>query len=582
MTRFEVWAPRASRVDLVLGDERHPMARRSMPHGAERGGRWELAVDGCRPGTRYGFSLDGGPPLPDPRARALPDGPDGLGEVVVLEHRWSDDAWQPPAWEGAVVVEIHVGTATAAGTFAAAAELLPALADLGATHVELMPVAPFPGRRGWGYDGVHWWGVHHAYGSPDDLSAFVDAAHRQGLAVLLDVVHNHLGPEGSVLDRFGPYHTDAHRTPWGAAINLDGPGSDEVRREILDAVRMWFLDHHLDGLRLDATHELRDDRAVHLLDELVDVAAECSATVGRPLVLTAENDRHDPALARRREDGGHGLDAVWADDLHHSIHAVLTGERLGYYADWGAPAQIADVLRHGFGFRDTWSPSRGRHHGDDPADLPDSAFVVSLQNHDQVGNRAAGERISHLVGIEHQMAAAALVLTSPFVVLLFQGEHWAASTPFPYFAQHRDPDLVAAVRAGRRREFEAFGWPPETIADPEDPDTALGAVLRWGERRRDPHRLVDRWYRSLLDVRQRHRITSRHDTRAAVIGDATVVVTRGDLFVAANLAPRDGTSVDVEVPWAVARPPLATARASRHPGEGWRLAGGSAIVVERR
>ena len=578
MTAFEVWAPAASRVDLVLDGARIPMVT-DGPSGADADGRWSVEVAGDHRGLRYGFSLDGADPLPDPRARMLPDGPLGLGQVVALEHEWRDDGWQPPPWHGAVVVEIHVGTFTPEGTFRAAADRLRPLVELGVTHVELMPITPFSGHHGWGYDGVSWWGVHAPYGTPDDLSALVDAAHGHGLGVLLDVVHNHFGPEGVALDRFGPYRTDRHSTPWGDAVNLDGPGSDAVRREICESACTWLRDHHIDGLRLDATHALRDDRAVHLLDELRAAVRHLGTELGRPFVLIAENDRSDPRIVRTPAAGGHGLDAVWADDLHHAIHAVVTGERLGYYEDFGAAEQVADVVRHGVAFRDTWSPHRGRRHGADHDEVGDDALVVALQNHDQVGNRAAGERLASSVGFEGQMAAAALVLTSPSAVLLLQGEDWAASTPFPYFADHTDPELVAAVRAGRLEEFAAFGWGPDVVADPEDEATFRSAVLRWEELDLEPHATVRRWYRDLLAVRRRHLRPSRHAAVAAVEGDAVVVVERGDLLTVANLG---STNHRFEPTGWDAASALTTPSARRGTAGAWHLEPRSAVVLERR
>jgi maltooligosyltrehalose trehalohydrolase len=528
--RAEVWAPHAAAVDLVLGDgSRH--ALEAHDDGWFRGGP-PLAA-----GDRYGFSLDGGEPLPDPRSRWQPDGVHGLSAVDdPAAHEWHDDGWAGIDLLGGVLYELHVGTFTPDGTFDAAIERLDDLVDLGVTAVELLPVAEAMGERGWGYDGVALWAPHHAYGGPAGLRRFVDAAHGRGLGVLLDVVYNHLGPEGNHLARFGPYFTDRHQTPWGPAVNLDGPGSTEVRRFLVDNALHWCTDHHLDGLRLDAVHALLDDRPVHVVAELTAAVHELGRRTGWRRWVVVEREQHEVLPLLPPDEGGWGADARWADDLHHALHAHLTGERDGYYASFGRLGDVATALLEGQ-VRD----------GDPlPDSLPATCFVTCAQNHDQVGNRAAGERLHHLTSVDAAKAAAALVLLGPGTPLLFQGEEWAASSPFPYFCDTDDRQLAAAIRDGRRAEFEAFGWPPEAIADPLAPETAAGAVLRWAERAEPPHRDVLAWYRTLVRLRADEPAVAtggRAATSVHVDDDAQcIVLRRGPVTVATRLAAT-GTAV---------------------------------------
>jgi len=486
MPAFRVWAPRARRVDVVAAGERRPMT------GAP-GGWWE--APGAEPGVRYGFSLGGAELRPDPRSSSQPDGVLGLSEVVDHDaYRWNDSGWSGRPLAGSVIYELHVGTFTREGTFEAAIEKLPHLVDLGVTSVEIMPVAEFGGDRGWGYDGAALYAPHHAYGGPDGLKRLVDACHQAGLAVLLDVVYNHLGPVGNFLAEFGPYFTERYRTPWGAAMNFDGRGSDEVRRFVVDNALMWVRDYHLDGLRLDAVHAILDQSPLHVLEQL---AAEVHAA--RPAaLLIAESDANDPRLVRPSDAGGYGLDGVWSDDWHHSVHALVTGERLGYYADFGSVEQLAKALRQAWVYDGVYSQNRGRTRGRSAAGVPSQRFVIATQNHDQVGNRAAGDRLA--AGLE---GAAALLLTSQFTLLLFQGQEWAASAPFLYFTDFSDRQLATAVREGRRREFEAFGWNPDEVPDPNDPQTFERSKLDWDEIDEPAHRAMLDRYRALLALRRR-------------------------------------------------------------------------------
>jgi maltooligosyltrehalose trehalohydrolase len=501
----------------------------------------------------YAFRLDGGEPLPDPRSAWQPAGVHGPSRAFDAgAHRWADEGFTPVPLARAVLYELHVGTFTPQGTFAAVAEHLGHLADLGVTHVELLPVAAFAGRWGWGYDGVCLYAPHPAYGSPADLQELVDRCHQAGLAVVLDVVYNHLGPEGGVLDRFGPYPSDRHRTTWGPAFNLDGEGSDEVRRFLVENATRWLRDFRFDGLRLDAVDAMVDTSAVHLLEQLRRAVDEVIADTGRPKVLIAEHGGNDPRLVRPVHGGGYGMDAVWVDDVHHSLHTAITDERVGYYRDYEGLADVARCWRAGWAFAGRWSSHRGRTIGrsflDGAGGRAGDALVACLQDHDHVGNRARGERISSTASPARHRVAAALLLTGPFVPLLFQGEEWAASTPFPYFADHSG-ELAEVVRAGRLAEFARFGWHPADVADPEDEATFRAAVLRWEELDEPEHAAMLGWYGALLALRAREpdlREPSFASTAVTVDEDARVIVVRRGAFsVAACLSPADVTEIPV-------------------------------------
>jgi len=510
--RFRVWAPKPERVDVVIEGGAHPM----VPAG---GGWWELELEHAGPGTRYLFSLDGKPGRPDPRSASQPEGMDAPSEVV--DHsafQWADGPWKGMPLPGSVLYELHTGTFSPEGTFDGAIEYLPHLVELGIDAVELMPVAEFSGSRGWGYDGVDLFAPHHTYGGPEGLKRLVDACHAAGLGVVLDVVYNHLGPAGNYLPEFGPYFSERHQTNWGDALNFDGPHSGEVRRFVVDNALAWLRDYHIDGLRLDAVHAIVDDSATHLLEQMANEVHALSARVGRSLFLIAESDLNDPRFVRSVDAGGYGLDASWADEWHHALHAILTGEREGYYQDFGSLALLGKALKQAWVYDGTWSPYRQRVHGRSPAGLPGDRFVVSTQNHDQVGNRATGERSAALMSVGRLKIAAALLLTSPFVPLLFQGEEWAAGTPFQYFTDHPDPELGRAVSEGRRSEFSSFGWEPEDVPDPQDPATFDRSKLNWrevagavqegmlGAEWSGPsgtHREILDWYRKLIALRRR-------------------------------------------------------------------------------
>ena len=499
------------------------------------------------------FSVDGGEGTPDPRSAFQPHGVHGPSQLIDhARFQWTDERWQARPLSSAIVYELHIGTFTPEGTFAGAVRRLDYLVELGVTHVELMPVTEFSGNWGWGYDGVDLYAPHHVYGSPDDLKALVDACHAHGLAVLLDVVYNHLGPSGNYLSRFGPYFTDAYHTPWGSAVNLDHAQSHEVRRFFLDNALMWLRDYHFDGLRLDAVHALFDRSAIHFLEQLADEVDRLGAHLGRHLVLIAESDLNDPRVVTCRDGGGFGLDAQWSDDFHHALHAVLTGETNGYYEDFGSFGQLAKALRQAYVYDDLPSVHRARHHGRPAIGLSGHHFLGYSQNHDQIGNRANGERLAHLVSAGRAKIGAAIVLTSAFVPMLFQGEEFASSSPFQYFTHHEDPDLAQSVSAGRRNEFAAFGWDPEDVPDPQSEETLERSKLRWDELCCQPQAEILDWYKKLIQLRRRHSCLT--DGRMSQIdvrydeGESWLAIRRGQVEVVCNLSQTTRT-----VP--VTRPP---------------------------
>ncbi|PYP81031.1 MAG: malto-oligosyltrehalose trehalohydrolase [Gemmatimonadetes bacterium] len=499
---FKVWAPRAKEVVVhVAGGAaagEHPLTRVEDERGV-----WSALVPNVVAGDRYGFRIDGGTPLPDPVSRSQPDGVHGLSEVIdPTQFAWQDGNWGGMSLPDFVIYELHVGTFTPEGTFDAIIPRLGQLAALGITAIEIMPVAEFPGARNWGYDGVHLYAPHHAYGGPEALRRLVNAAHQHGLGVVLDVVYNHVGPEGNYLDQFGPYFTDVYRTPWGRAVNYDGPGSDAVRRWAHDNAMYWICEFHVDALRLDAVQGIFDFGALAFLEELSDEVHELGRRMGRKVQLMAESDLNDPRLIRPPEHGGYGVDAQWADDVHHTIHATLTGERHGYYQDFQGIATIADVYREPFFYSWRYAPHRDRMHGRSSAGVPRQRFIVCAQNHDQVGNRPLGERLASLVPAERQRLAAALVLLSPYIPLLFMGEEYGETAPFLYFIEHGDPALVEAVRAGRRREFEALGQTAAAQIDPQSEETFARVKLDWDRRESPSGAQLLALYMDLLALRR--------------------------------------------------------------------------------
>jgi len=512
------------------------------------GGWWRADVAeaaGALPGREYGFLLDDDEQvLPDPRSRRQPRGVHQPSRFYADDFAWTDTDWPGHDLPDSVIYELHIGTFTQDGTFDAAIERLDHLVELGVTHVELLPVNDFNGEWNWGYDGVLWYAVHEAYGGPDGLKRLVDACHRRGLAVVLDVVYNHLGASGNYLTRFGPYLKTGRNT-WGDLVNLDGESAGPVREYIVDNALMWLSEFHLDALRLDAVHALEDSSDVHLLAELSTRVKALSAELGRPLVLIAESDLNDPIMFTDRGQGGqggYGLDGQWDDDVHHALHALLSGERQAYYGDFGSLSALAKVLTRAFFHDGTYSSFRGRDHGKpvDVENTPGYRFVACLQNHDQVGNRAAGDRLPTITSPGMLKVGATLLLTSPFTPMLWMGEEWAASTPWPFFTSHPEPELAEATHAGRIEEFAAHGWDVGAVVNPQDPAAFTSAKLLWSERNEPGHADMLALYRQLLRLRREHPdlADSRLD-RVEVDFDEDarwVIVHRGAFEVLANLA----------------------------------------------
>jgi maltooligosyltrehalose trehalohydrolase len=536
MHEFTIWAPYARDIAVMLENVPYPMV------GPDERGWWSVSVERAESGSDYGFVLDDDKTVyPDPRSQWQPNGVHGMSRIYdQAAFAWTDHGWQALPLGLGVIYELHVGTFTPRGTFDAAIERLDYLVELGITHVELMPVAAFPGGHGWGYDGAALFAVYESYDGPDGLKRLVDACHTRRLAVLLDVVYNHFGPVGNYSGKFGPYLTERHRTPWGGAVNFEGWGSDEVRRFFCDNALMWMRDYHIDGLRLDAVHEFVDRSARHFMEQLSEEVKKISAKLGRRLVLIAESDLNDPRVVRPREVGGYGMDAQWSDDFHHALFTVLhsgEGEK-GYYVDFGSVAKLAKALTKTFVQDGTYSRYRGRSHGRPVGNISPHRFLGYIQNHDQVGNRAIGDRIEQVVGMDLAKVAAGIVLTAPFVPMIFQGEEFAASTPFQYIADHEDPEMARAVKEGRQSEFAAFGWAPEDVPDPERVETFLRSKLNWNEVHGGPHEEMLEWYRSLIKLRRRS--SSLND---GTLGQTEVsfdeekrwlVMTRGAVIVMCN------------------------------------------------
>ena len=530
-----VWAPAASRVELVL-DGAGSRAMRAEPEGW-----WCVCVEDRV--TDYGFLVDGAGPFPDPRSRWQPKGVHGLSRRFDPEHyQWQHDAWTGRRVAGAIIYELHIGTFTPDGTLDSAADKLDHLVDLGVDFVELLPVNAFNGTHNWGYDGVLWYAVHDGYGGPAAYQRFVDACHGRGIGVVQDVVYNHLGPSGNYLPKFGPYLNEDAGNPWGQSVNLDGPGSDEVRRYIIDNALMWLRDYRVDALRLDAVHALTDSRATHLLEELAVETEALSASVQRPLTLIAESDLNDPRLITPIEAGGFGLDAQWSDDFHHAVHVALIGETSGYYADFEPLSALKKVLERGFFHDGSYSSFRGRHHGRpiDTERMPTWRLVVNSQNHDQIGNRAAGDRLSSILDDAQLAIAAALTILGPFTPMLFMGEEWGASTPWQFFTSHPEVNLAEATAAGRIAEFARMGWDPDAVPDPQDPATFERSILQWDELSEPRHADLLEFYRELIQLRHRFDefTDPRFDSTTVELGDQDqwLVMRRGAASIVVNLS----------------------------------------------
>jgi maltooligosyltrehalose trehalohydrolase len=497
MHTFRVWAPKAKSVKVKVASKKHSLK-------SEKDGWWAASVEEAAPGMDYVFLLNGQEQeIPDPRSQFQPEGVNGPSRIV--DHSafsWTDAGFHAKSPQSALIYELHIGTFTREGTCEAAREKLSYLRDLGVTHIELLPFAAFPGRHGWGYDGVDLFAPHAAYGTPDDLKRLVDAAHGKGMGVIMDVVYNHFGPAGNYLGLFGDYFTDQHKTPWGDAVNLEDAGSHEVRRFFCDNALMWLRDYHMDGLRLDAVHAYMDRSAIPFMEQINAEVDALQAETGRSYIMIAESDLNDPRLVRAREAYGYGFDAQWSDDFHHALVALLTEDISGYYADFGSMADLAQSLSSVFVYDGQFSAFRNRVHGRSAHGLPGWKFVGYSQNHDQVGNRAKGERLVHLTDVARAKIAAAVTLLSPFVPMLFQGEEWAASTPFLYFTNHPDEELGRLVSEGRKKEFAAFGWKPEEIPDPQEEKTFLRSKLKWSEVTETPHAEMLAWYKELIALRR--------------------------------------------------------------------------------
>jgi maltooligosyltrehalose trehalohydrolase len=535
---WRVWAPWSHSLSLITLDNE---GRHETPMTDEGYGFCVARRENVAEGLRYAYRLEDGREYPDPASRWQPDGVHRPSAVLFAEnYRWSDQSWHGIDRDDLVIYELHVGTFTPEGTFDAIIPRLPQLRELGITAIELMPVAQFAGERNWGYDGVHLSAAQNSYGGPHGLLRLVDAAHQAGMAVLLDVVYNHVGPEGNYLSKFGDYFTDRYRTPWGDAVNFDGPKSDPVRQLVVDNACMWVRDFHLDGLRLDAVHAIFDFSADHILAELQVAVQEEARRAGRKVHVIAESDLNDVRLVQPPDRGGYGLDGCWADDFHHAVHSVLTGERDGYYADFGRPEQLAKAYNRVFIYDGCYSPYRQRRHGNQVGDLERSRFVFCNQNHDQVGNRAEGDRMAARLSPEARRLAAGLLLVAPCTPLLFMGEEYAETRPFPFFCSFSDPELVEAVRRGRREEFAAlaFEWGVE-IPDPQDPGTFASAKLQWEWPEGGEQARVRLLYRDLLEARRRWPpLGDRQHTHAWLADSAVLMIERGttgSLFACANL-----------------------------------------------
>jgi maltooligosyltrehalose trehalohydrolase len=537
MREFAVWAPKPETVRLDVDGEVFPMTR-------SRDGWWRATVD-ATPTARYGYLLDDDPKvLPDPRSPRQPDGVHGRSQLwEPAAHAWTDSDWTGRSAQGAVIYELHIGTFTTDGTFDSAIEKLDYLVDLGVDLVEVMPVNAFSGTYGWGYDGVLWYAVHEPYGGPDGLVRFVDACHRRGLGVLIDAVFNHLGPSGNYLPRFGPYLSSA-TNPWGEGINIADADSDEVRRYIIDCALRWMRDFHADGLRLDAVHALVDTTAIHILEELSAETELLAEVLGRPLSLIAESDLNDPRIITRGRSGGYGMIAQWDDDIHHAIHTAVSGERQGYYADFGSLATLAKTLRNGFFHAGTYSSFRKRRHGRplntaEGSGIPATRLLAYTCTHDQVGNRALGDRPSQNLTYGQLAVKAALVLSSPYTAMLFMGEEWGASTPFQFFSSHPEPELARATAEGRKKEFADHGWDADEIPDPQDPQTFQRSKLDWNEADAGEHAQLRRIYRDLIALRRSETDLADPWLDHMVIDydedQRWIVMHRGRLAVACNL-----------------------------------------------
>jgi maltooligosyltrehalose trehalohydrolase len=519
-SRFVVWAPAAKELSVhIVGDN-----DRVLPMQKSDSGYFETEMKTLGPDARYFYRFGDGRELPDPASRFQPEGVHGPSQVIDLkDFKWTDSSWRGLELDRSVIYELHVGTYTREGTFEAVIPHLAALRDLGITTIELMPVAQFPGGRNWGYDGVQPFAAQNSYGGPRGLQKLADAAHAHGLAVALDVVYNHLGPEGNYFNVYGPYFTDKYQTPWGKAINYDGPDSDPVRHFFIANALHWLEEYHMDALRLDAVHGIFDFGATHFLAEMQQAVKALGERLGRQLHLIAESDLNDSRLLRPPAQGGYDLASQWSDDFHHSLHSLLTGERAGYYSDFGDVHHLAVTMRNGWFYAGQHSNFRRRRHGNSPAGLARSNFVVCIQNHDQIGNRARGERLSELVNLEGLKLAAGVTVLAPFIPLLFMGEEYGEIAPFQYFTSHGDQALIEAVRKGRQEEFAAFAWQGK-IPDPQDETTFINSKLDHKLKSKEPHQTLRALYRELLAIRREYSLAGSGKLEIFDNGSAIIMV----------------------------------------------------------
>lgn len=537
MHRFGIWAPKVEQMSLRWKDQTLRM------NGPNARGWWTLEVPDAECGDRYAFLIDDDPtPYPDPRGLRQPDGVHGMSELY--DHaafEWHDQLWRGAPKTGAILYELHIGTFSPEGTFDGAIPHLQYLAELGVTHVEVMPIAGWAGKQGWGYDSVALFATHEAYGGPDGFKRFVDACHAHGLSVILDVVFNHFGPVGNYTGKFGDYLNKDRKTPWGDAVNLDGKGSDEVRRFFIDSVLMWLKDYHCDGLRFDAVHAFIDLSSVHFLEQISSEVERLSSTLAREFFLIAESDLNDPRIIRTREAYGYGMDAQWSDDFHHALFTILyqpENQSHGYYADFGSLRDLEKALQQSYVYDGNYSGHRKRHHGRPPSGLAAHHFIHFDQNHDQVGNRAKGERLEHLVGMDAAKVSAGILLTAPYTPMLFAGEEWAASTPFLYFADHEDDEMRKQVAEGRKQEFASFGF-GDDVPDPEDVATYEASKLKWDEVNDGKHAEMLAWVKKLIRLRRSHICLNDGDLHHLQVDvdevERTLVVQREQARMAVNL-----------------------------------------------
>ncbi len=522
---FTVWAPAHDEVAVQIVSPQNFV----IPLQKDEWGYWKTTAENIEPGTLYFYKIAGETDRPDPASHSQPKDVHGPSEVI--DHstmNWTDTNWSGVPLEDMIIYELHVGTFTPEGTFKAMIPRLKELRELGVNAIEIMPVAQFPGDRNWGYDGVYTYGVQTSYGGPDGLKKLVDACHQEGLSVILDVVYNHFGPEGNYTSQFGTYFTEMYKTPWGMAINFDDIYSDGVRNYFIENALYWFQNYHIDALRLDAVHAIYDLGAKHILQELAEKVAALSECIGRKLYLIAESDLNDVRVIREKELGGYGIDAQWSDDFHHALHTLLTGEQKGYYQDFGKSEQLAKVYKESFVYTWQYSRNRKKHFGSDASDRPGYQFVVCTQNHDQVGNRMLGERLTHLVSFEALKLAAGALLLSPYIPLIFMGEEYGEDAPFLYFISHTDSDLVEAVRQGRKREFADFHMEGEFV-DPFSPDTFQKSKLNWEKRQEGKHNTLLELYQHLIHLRRTMPALKKLDKQAldvSVIEDKKLLTLR--------------------------------------------------------